>query len=436
MRFKALGGAQEIGASCYLVEIGSKTILLDCGLRPSWESFINSLPALEQIDRLDLILISHAHIDHSAALPVISKKFPKTKIICTYATFLLMMPLLMDSINLMVNYIMSGQKMLYEPEDIGRMLPQIFACPFRHWFKPFPDCKIQVCFMPAGHILGAAAILIDSPEGKLFYTGDFYSPNQRTIKGFWLPNFQSDLVITECTYGNRVHENRLKEESELAQAVARVIREKGKVIIPTFALGRGQELILILKSFQEAGVIPLCPIYVDGMVKNICRLYNDLLENKVFFSNNILAVDSDSQRLGLVKGDPCIIISSSGMLVGGPSVYYTQELTREEKNAIFLTSYQDEETPGGRLLKLQRGEKITLDQKEFTVSSQVKRYDLSAHADAEQINALLSTIKPKFTILVHGSTQATRNLKGSLAKTYRGRIFTPNNLETIEIFGN
>jgi len=240
MRITTLGGAKEIGASCLLLEIEGKSILIDAGVRMNPPEEVGPIPLLDRIEKLDLILLTHAHMDHSGALPLVYQRFPQVNIHCTNSTFHLIHLLLLDAVKIMESKFLEDQQEipLYDQSLVEAMIDHTAHIPFGKTFKPFPDRDISITFHPAGHILGASFILIGSKEGNVLITGDFSVTNQRTLKGAVKPAFQPDVVISEATYGERLHENRKEEERKLAFAVAEIINKRGTVLIPAFAVGR------------------------------------------------------------------------------------------------------------------------------------------------------------------------------------------------------
>ncbi len=432
MRITTLGGAKEIGASCLLLEIEGKSILIDAGIRMNPPKEIGPKPLLDRIEKLDLILLTHAHMDHSGALPLVYQRFPQVNIHCTNSTFHLIELLLKDAVKIMESKFLEDQQEipLYDQSLVEAMIDHTAHVPFDKTFKPFPDRDISITFHPAGHILGASFILIGSREGNVLVTGDFSITNQRTLRGAIKPDFHPDVVISEATYGERLHESRKGEERKLAFAVAEVINRRGTVLIPAFAVGRAQEVILILKAMQNSNTIPLFPMYVDGMVRSACDIYENLghdlssqLQNYVkntqqpiFFDRQrqqVIKVSATSRK-SIVDGDPCCIISSSGMLSGGPSPFYARKIAQGERNAILMTGYQDEESPGRKLLELERGQTIILEDTPTTINCEVAKYNLSAHADRNQIANMIKQLNPHSVVLVHGDETAIDNLASQL----------------------
>jgi Cft2 family RNA processing exonuclease len=454
MLFTALGGAYEVGASCHLLQIAGRNILLDAGLRPSARGE-RALPDLEKLEgltrgRLDLVLVSHAHMDHTGALPLVRRRFPATPIYCTAPTKRIAEILLLDTIRIMRADAEEDRAEfpLFDAEEVEQTVFGLRPQPFDEWFEPVDGLRIY--FHRSGHIVGAAAILLQTSEGAVVYSGDISVASQRTVSGMApIGFFRPDVLVLEGTYGDAAHPARKEQEQKLARAVAEVVQQGGTVLIPSFALGRAQEVLLILKSSMMGGLIPRFPIYADGLVRSICDVYTDLLyhlpdrlrkyvensQQPVFWSSgrgNIPQVTrlAASERITMFTGEPKCIIASSGMLVGGPSAYYARVLAVEPKNAIFLTGYQDEESPGRRLMELQTGDTLSVDDEEIVVKCRVAKYSLSAHADQIQLCQQVSYMNPTSIILVHGEPGPLQSLRHKLMDKHV--VFAPLNGDTFD----
>ena len=454
MQFTALGGAAEVGGSCMLLQIAGKNILLDAGIRVNrrGEESLPDLKKLEELvgDDLHLVLASHAHLDHTGALPLVLERYPTVPMYCTLPTKTILEILLEDTVKIMEQEGEDeSEAQLFTREMVERVLWALQDAPFSTWIQPIDG--VEVYFHPVGHVMGAACILIKTAEGKAAYTGDIATAAQRTVAGMeQIDFFEPDVLILEATYGDGIHPNRKTEEQRLAQAIAKVIERGRTVLVPSFAFGRAQEIILILKSSILSGVIPKFPIFVDGMVRAICDAYTDLtsylpekLQNWVKNSQQLVFWNRPSknlpevtklvptERILMFNPKPKCIISSSGMLTGGPSVYYARVLAIDEKNAIFLTGYQDEESPGRRLQELQQGDPLVLDGQEITVACEVNKYGLSAHADQIQLCQQVSYMNPRTVILVHGEWGAIQTLRRKLVLKHI--VYSPQNGETIDL---
>ena len=367
MKLHFLGGAKEIGGSAILVELNDYKILLDCGIRQSAGK--DPLPDFRKIQELggvDAVIISHAHMDHTGTLPLISKEYPLASIYATIMTIDLTRVLLYDSIKLM-NRKEEGIP-VYAAAHVEALFTRMRGCRYEETLEILPGLKLTM--YPAGHIAGAACIFLESKEGSLFYTGDFSGFSQNTIEGIRIPKLRPDVIITEATYGDKLHANRQVEEKALVEVVRECIEKKGKMVIPAFALGRAQEVLLILRRAMNKGELPKVKIYVDGMVRDMNVVYsrhpwylkNALAKriekgNDIFYSDEIVPVGMKDDRMELLNGsDPTIFVASSGMLTGGPSAMYAEKIAPMENGYIIITGYQDEEAPGRQIQQLLESE--------------------------------------------------------------------------------
>lgn len=432
MEIRFLGGAEEVGASCILVKTESgKNVLLDAGVRVSEEG-TEMLPNLEPLNDvvIDAIILSHAHLDHSGALPLVAKLSPGASIFATTATRDLATVLLYDSVK--VAEFREGLQ-LFDADDAQQALDRVVTYGFGTSFEAVEG--IQAVFLQAGHILGAAAVLLQTEEGTLLYTGDFTTFEQETVG---MQAFSgalkrgADVVITEATYGSRIHAPRSQEMQRLLDTIGETLDAGGRALVPAFAVGRSQEIILALRNYMRRTKRKY-PVYVDGLIRNVNTVFarnpnylkqrykkEVLRGHELFYTNGIEAVGSKSQRDKILASkDPCVIIASSGMLTGGVSPIYAERILEDEKNLLAIVGYQDEESPGRRLLdlaELQKNERtILLNENEYRVRCKVGKFGLSAHADSLGIIASVKALRPDFVLLNHGNEESLEALSQALA---------------------
>ncbi|MBP2032520.1 putative metal-dependent RNase [Clostridium algifaecis] len=451
MKVSFLGGALEVGGSCILLKVDNKNLLLDCGIRQSSSKDpIPDFKIIQENGGVDAIIISHAHMDHIGCLPIISKEYPMARIYTNVMTKDLMRVLLYDSLKIMNNR--EAEIPLYAEKDVIAMLTRVFPINYMVEFPIFEDIKI--CFYMAGHIAGASCVYIKSPEGSVFYSGDFSVFSQKTVEGLKLPKLRPDIGIFETTYGDRLHSNREVEEQKLIEIIRDCIENKGKMLIPAFALGRAQEVILIMKKAINKGIIKNIKIYVDGMIRDINRVYklNPLyLKNSLgkkilrgiepFYDDNITAVKDKKVREDILESEEsCIIISSSGMLTGGFSQYYAEKIAPMENSYIVITGYQDEESPGRKLLNLldedEKDKKIELNGRTIPVKCRVERVGLSAHSDKEEIKSVIKMLSPRNIFMVHGNEEVIKKFSREISYDVRARIYSPGCGESYSIYIN
>jgi Cft2 family RNA processing exonuclease len=452
LKYTALGGGNEVGASCNLLQLNGTNFLLDAGIRMGAgeaggpADALPDLALLQEAGGVEAVLVSHAHLDHIGALPLVHQAYPAALIYATVPTVHLMRVLLADALKIMsIKAEQEFECPLYNEELVARMFTRVVPVPVGGSVQ-LPGA-VRAFFFSAGHILGAAMIGLEGAEGRVLYTGDISAGNQRTISGMVAPDFAPHLLIMESTYGNRLHANRQREEKALVETVAEVIESGGHALIPAFALGRAQEIILLIQAHQQAGLIPRFPIWVDGMVRSICQTYINFPEllrgplkrfinnggNPFFREKGARPVTSTPLREKVLAGAPACIVSSSGMLTGGPSQFYASRLVDDPRHAIIFCGYQDEESPGHRLLALADNPEATiaLDGRETRVQCRLAQYGLSAHADAGELAALAARMRPRRVVLVHGDDDARRALARTLADNRRA-VLAPENGEWLE----
>jgi Cft2 family RNA processing exonuclease len=427
-----LGGASEVGASCTLLHVAGHRLLIDGGMRPAAKAGQPRLPDLALLEGAppEALLITHAHIDHTGALPLVASRFPHLPIYASDSTRVLTDILLRDAVRIMEQEQLrpEGETPLYDAAQVDAFLGRITTVNVQQAFAPLPSVPgLTVRFLPAGHILGASMLFFETPEGTLLHTGDISVTDQRTIKGLDVQGLpQADVMVCEGTYGNRTHTKRKEEERKLAETVQSVLARGGRILCPAFAVGRAQEVVLILKAYRASGQVSPVPIYLDGMVRSVCTAYHmqahDLHPNLQRYLKNarrplfadpdlqIFAVRSQDRAALVRRTDPMIVISSSGMLTGGASPVYAAEIATRPQDCILFTGYQDEESPGAALLRAQTGDVLRLGEQTISLACQVARYNLSGHADAEQIVHVVTKVTPRHLILVHGAPESLEAL--------------------------
>lgn len=441
------GGASGVGASCLAVELAGQWIVVDAGIR--LDRHADPLPdqAALQDKPVGAIVVTHAHADHIGALPLLHQAFPAAPIFASRATGLLMEVMLADALKIMERRAVEEMELpLYPPPLVASMFRQLRPLPIGEPIQLPSLPGITVHASRAGHIAGAISLGLQSQEGSIVVSGDLSLTPQRTVLGAVPPPIERpDLLVLESTYGARLHPNRQSEELRLAQAVAAGIGRGGHVLIPAFGLGRGQEVLLLLQAAQEQGQIPPFPIIVDGLIRKVCAAYSLLPEAltprlarqlrrgyRPFQGQNVTFVGEAGEREHLLQGPPACIVASSGMLTGGPSAWYAARFASDPRASILITGYQDEESPGRRLLDLAEGQRntLSLDGREVTVACTVGKYSLSAHADGSELASYAAHLHPRRVALVHGDEQARRGLRGLLEGT---EVLLPQDGDTLDL---
>ena len=436
MEFEFKGAAQTVTGSKHIITTrNGKKILLDCGLFQGRDALNSNHNRDLRFNpkEIDYCILSHAHIDHSGALPYLVKEGYKGTIFCTKATLDLCEIMLIDSAHIQEseaeyknrNKTLDDEtrvKPLYTIDDARNALTKFKAVAYEKWIKI--DDEIELCFTVVGHILGAGAINLRIKENgkvhKVCYTGDIGRENHRIIKKP-KPFPQADYIITESTYGNRLHKNLEQAENRLLEIVNYTcVEKKGKLIIPAFSLGRTQEIVFALDQLETAGKLPKINVYVDSplstnatqIVRNHPECYNQDVIKYMQFDSDPFGFDrlhyitkvEDSKVLNTLT-DPCIIISASGMMEAGRILHHLKNNIENKRNTLLIVGYCEPSTLGGRLL---RGDKtIKIYGQPYSVNADVEVMDeYSAHGDYNEMISYLSCQDPKKVkelYLVHGA---------------------------------
>ena len=454
MNFRFFGGANEVGASSALIEIDDYRILVDAGIRmgPGQDSQLPDFPDFDKESMPDAVLLTHAHTDHTGALPVLRDLWLEgVKLYWTPLTKAISHVLLKDSAKRMQREEEEeGKPPLYTCEDLDVLL----HCMEKEvpWLEPVqigPD--VTATWIPAGHILGASMIYIQGKNESVLMTGDVSATAQLTVPSVEVPTWcKPNVIVMESTYGNRPHKRgRTREANRLVREVDKAFMRGGKVLLPVFSVGRAQEVILILKDAMKRKKIRELPVYVDGMVRDVNKTYSDhidelpkRLRHKVeqggalFYSDVIRKVESRDERESILAGGPCCIVASSGMLNGGISNYYASRLVPDPKNLIAITGYQAKGTPGHKLQNLPKIGKYTIGEwkpnpeTSVSVKCRVKTFSLSAHADRDQLVKFVKRVSSSTVYLGHGDEKNRKGLEESIQEEFPGvNVILPENGE-------
>ena len=437
-----LGGASEVGASCVALRFDDVWLIVDAGVRMSGlaEERLPDFSLLEG-KQVAAIVVTHAHADHIGALPILHRMYPSAPIYSTSASIQLMTIMLADAIAVMEKRAAEELELpLYDSEAVEQMLQRLMPLPVddRLTIREIPGLVISLRL--AGHIAGAVSVGLEHPEGKVVISGDISVAPQRTIQGAQAPLVsEPDILILESTYGGREHATRKLEEQRLVAEVAEAIQRGGHVLIPAFALGRAQEVILILQEAQRRREIPHFTVWVDGLVRRVCAAYSTIPTflspsvrqrivrgQPVFFTDTIHMVEP-AQRKGILHEPPSCIIASSGMLTGGPSRWYAERLLPRPEATVALTGYQDEEAPGRMLQQVASGQQktVVLGDQTITVAAKVTTYYLSGHADQGELIGFAQQIRPRMVALVHGDGGARNSLADGLRASGMSVVLPP-----------
>jgi len=452
----ALGGAKEVGRSAFLVQTRESSVLLDCGMNPGSSKPFEAFPRLDhpsfEIDSLDAVVISHAHLDHCGLVPFLFKYGYDGPVYCSAPTSSLMTLLQLDYLD-----VASKQGIIppYDQKDVRECV--LHTIPLRYGVVTDIAPDIRLTLHNAGHILGSAIIHLHIGEGlhNIVYTGDYKSVRTTLLEAATSEFPRVETLITESTYGgpDDVMPSRSEAEERLARVINETLEKKGKVLIPVPAVGRAQEIMLILDGYMKRGIIKEAPVFIEGMISEATAIHtaypeylgrdvrNSILRDGVnpFESDYFTIVEHPSDRQSIIEGEPCIILATSGMLEGGPVIEYFKNLAEDERNLIIFVSYQIEGTLGRRV---QKGiNEVTMIDNEgkmnvVKVRMRVESIEgFSGHSDRKQIMSYITNLKPKpeRIIVCHGEKAKISSIANLIEKKTGIPTITPSIMETTRL---
>lgn len=423
-----LGAGQEVGRSSFLVDCGEK-ILLDHGVKllerdasgKQAEKIHYPLPIKTN---LDAAVIGHAHLDHSGNLPALFSNYHCLTYM-TPPTLDLSKMLWFDSLKIAG---FEGMDSSYTTKDIERVERYCFPTQYKRRLQITKGTSLEL--LDAGHILGSAAVKLVLPNKKtLIYTGDFKGAETRLHHGVNWKKQKCDYLLMESTYGNREHPPREELEKKFAEEVRDTLESGGWAIVSAFAVGRSQEMIDILHEYKLSE-----HVFLDGMSQKASRIYLEYphyLKDVNFLKKALHKarwVKTNSIREKALK-KPSIIVTTSGMLGGGPVMHYIKKLHSSRESKLFLTGFQVPGTPGRRLLE--EGI-IELDDEVIKPKMQVRHFDFSAHAGHSSLLRAAEELEPEKIVLVHGDKEIAQNFKKELEEKGFEAI-APKNGQTVEL---
>jgi len=448
IEFLPLGGAGEIGANCYYLNINNIGIILDCGMHPQ-KIGLDSIPKFELLDSkpTDYILISHAHQDHLNALPFLIKKFPHLKIFTTPQTRAVAELTLHNAISILKRQVDESEFEIYSRDEVDLLIKSINYKSYNEKFilnSLNSDQEIEVEFFNAGHIIGSAGIMLRFDRRKIFFTGDINLSSQTLLSGANLPLEQIDILITETTYGTTDSSglnNWQKEVERFSSSINKVINNGGSVLIPVFALGKLQEMLATIWLQMQRNKITSVDIYTGGIGNKINRIYD--YNRYVVKRNEIELMLAEIPRKNLNElmdfdelfKFPSIVLASSGMMVESTNSFMLAKRWLQKKDsAIFTVGYMDPSTPGSIISKARRGDKIQLTErdKKVEVKCEIKNFRFSAHSKREELVSLVEKLNPEKAVLIHGDKEAINWMGASILKQYPGKkVYAAENFKEI-----
>ncbi len=451
IRVTILGAGRQVGRSCIYLQTPESRVLLDCGVDVAAQNPDDIYPMLDvpefDINRLDAVIITHPHTDHVAFVPYLYKMGYRGPVYFT-------LPGRDISALMALDYINVGQKenrkIIFSSSDIKEMVKHSITLEYDEVTDITPD--IRVTFYDAGHTLGSAMVHLNIGNGlhNLLYTGDMNYETSNLLSSAVSRFPRLETLIMESTYGSSANNYPSRREAEelLAGSIKATIERGGKVLMPVLGTGRAQEIMVIIDKMIRNGQLDKIPVYVQGIVWDINAIhtaypdfFNSTIKKLVFhkdqnpFLNEVFKrIVSKQEMEEVITGGPCVILATSGMMVGGASVEYFKELADNPKNMLIFTSYLGQGSLGR---KINEGEKeFDLDGKHVSVKMEIAGIrGFTGHSTRERLISFMRHLnpKPKKVILVHGDNSSCLDLASTIHKMFRVETNAPKNLEAIRI---
>jgi KH/beta-lactamase-domain protein len=455
VRVTALGGCREVGRSCFLLSTPETKVLIDCGVNVGSDENGTPylyIPEVTPISQLDAVVLTHAHLDHSGLIPLLYKYGYEGPVYCTPPTRDLMALLQLDFIDVAAK---EGKTIPYPSTMIRETLKHTITLDYGGVTDIAPDMKLTM--HNAGHILGSSIVHFHVGDGlyNIAFTGDHKYEKTRLFDPA-VNNFpRIETIVTESTYGGSrdMQPSRKEAEAQLKRIVQETVTRGGTVLIPAFAVGRSQEVMLVLEEAIRKGEIDNVPVYLDGMIWEATAIhttYPEYLNSDLrtmifhkgmnpFLSDCFEQVDSQKKRQELLTNRvPGVVLATSGMLNGGPIMEYLRAYGPDERNSLVFVGYQAEGTMGRRLQKGWNEIPVHQNGKSdvITVNLQVQTADgFSGHSDRKQLMDYIKKMKPRpeHVLTEHGDEKSCLDLASSIYRKFRVETRAPSNLETIRL---
>uniref|UniRef100_A0A8B9TTV5 Integrator complex subunit 11 n=1 Tax=Anas platyrhynchos TaxID=8839 RepID=A0A8B9TTV5_ANAPL len=440
-----LGAGQDVGRSCILVSIAGKNVMLDCGMHMGYNDD-RRFPDFSYItqnrltDFLDCVIISHFHLDHCGALPYFSEMVGYDgPIYMTHPTKAICPILLEDYRKITVDK--KGETNFFTSQMIKDCMKKVVAVHLHQTVQVDEELEIKAYY--AGHVLGAAMFQIKVGCESVVYTGDYNMTPDRHLGAAWIDKCRPDLLITESTYATTIRDSKRCRERDFLKKVHETVERGGKVLIPVFALGRAQELCILLETFWERMNLK-APIYFStGLTEKANHYYKlfitwtnqkirkTFVQRNMFEFKHIKAFD----RAFADNPGPMVVFATPGMLHAGQSLQIFRKWAGNEKNMVIMPGYCVQGTVGHKILSGQR--KLEMEGRQILeVKMQVEYMSFSAHADAKGIMQLIRQAEPRNVLLVHGEAKKMEFLKQKIEQEFHVSCYMPANGETTTIFTN
>ncbi|MFH0808564.1 MAG: beta-CASP ribonuclease aCPSF1 [archaeon] len=453
VRITALGGGRQVGRSCFLMQTPVSKVLIDCGIDVS-SNGKDKYPYLEapelDISTLDAVVLSHAHLDHSGLIPYLYKMGYKGPVYMTAPTRDISALMALDFIGVAYK---QATAPIFKSTDIRNMVKHSIVLNYQEVTDITPD--IRITLYNAGHTLGSSMIHFNIGNGlhNYVYSGDIKFGKTRALEAAATYFPRLETLQLEATYGGKDNNYpaRKDSEEELLKFINDVVQNGGKILLPELGTGHAQEKMLILEDAMRNGKIPKVPIYIDGMIWDINAIhtaYPDFLSNalrtNIFTDNNPFVseifsqVGSPQERKNVIEGGPCIILATSGMLVGGAAVEYLREFADSPNNGLCLSCYQPAGGVGRQIKEGATEVKFDINGRPELVQIKLKVISMdgfSGHSSRNELMAFVNNInpKPRRVIINHGEQSKCLDLASSIYKSQRMETTVPKNLETTRL---
>ena len=400
------GAAREVGKSCIEIQSNGKRYIMDAGIK-FIQHGVEYPKFLDKIHQLDGVFLSHAHLDHSGALPMLEHKQLNCPIYTTHLTWKITNLLLADSYHLeKLKHIHPA----YVERDIKKVENDLRFVTYDKEYETH-DGKIKFQYLNSGHIPGGASILMDIEGKKVLYTADINTEDTYLMIPSIADQLQDiDILITENTYGDRIHPPKKDSEEGLLQSIEECIKNGGSALVPVFGVGRSQEILIILSKLKVDA-----PIYFDGMARKVTDLIlksddkyvdNKNILDEMYKKAHIITHPNERDQIKRKKG--AIILTTSGMVQGGTVMTYAQSMIHDKDNYIIFTGYQAKGTNGRSIFE---DHMFYNHHHRDKVKCHIRKFDFSAHYGQDSIHNLVKKIKPKHLILQHGDLGAIETVK-------------------------
>ena len=453
-----LGGFGQVGRSCMLLSTQESKVLIDCGVNPGAQNPVDSFPRLDWInttlDDLDAVVVGHAHLDHTGFLPVLCKYGYKGPIYCTEPTLPMMNLIQLDAIKVASA---QGKTPMYAERDVRQIMRQAITLPYGSVTDISPDIKLVLA--NAGHILGSALCHFHIGNGvhNFVYSGDIKFAKSILFEAANSKFPRVETLLIESTYGAKedIQPSRQEVESTFINAVNKTLHDGGKVLIPIPAVGRAQEIMMVIDKYMKQGQIIEAPVFTEGMISEASAIHEAHPEYLAWeLRQKILETDDnpfdsqyftnvehpDAREEALREDSPGIILATSGMLEGGPVLEYFRNVAPDKTNKILFVSYQVNGTMGRRVLDGAR--QISLLGREgkveaVNINCGIEKLDgFSGHSDYNQLMSFVQKLRPKLkrVLVNHGERRKSENLALNIRRMFKVPAHYPQIQEAIKLF--